>query len=87
MRLSYDPKTDSLYIHLLDYPMGKLLLPGYAGKVRYAQFLHDASELRFGKPLANVTWQEELADHDLLLDLPVTRPDCEIPVIELFLHD
>ena len=36
-----------LYIHLFEYPFQFLELPGFAGKVDYAQFLHDGSELLF----------------------------------------
>ena len=46
--LTYNPKTNRLYIHLLDYPLKNFLLRGYADKVKYTQFLHDASEIRFG---------------------------------------
>jgi alpha-L-fucosidase len=85
--LTYNPKTKRLYIHLVDYPMGQLLLKGYGGKVKYAQFLHDASEIQFGKPEANVTYEETLDSNDLILDLPIVKPNTEIPVIELYLRD
>ena len=85
--LTYNPETNRLYVHLLDYPMGRLTLNGFGGKVRYAQFLHDASEIKFGKPRHNVTYQETLKDKDIILMLPVVKPDIEIPVIELFLSD
>jgi len=62
---------------------GIFLLKGYAGKVKYAQFLHDRSELRFGKANASVTHKDELDEKDILLVLPDVRPDVEIPVIEL----
>ena len=38
-----------LYLHLFAYPFAHLRLPGMAGKVEYAQFLHDGSELLFTK--------------------------------------
>ncbi|MCP5538509.1 MAG: alpha-L-fucosidase [Akkermansiaceae bacterium] len=85
--LTWHPGTRRMYVHLLDYPMGHLLLPGFGGKVSYAQFLHDGSEIREGTPPANVTYNEELADSDLCLVLPVVQPDVEIPVIELYLND
>ncbi|MFW5822896.1 MAG: alpha-L-fucosidase, partial [Tangfeifania sp.] len=44
--LTYNQETNRLYIHLLDYPMKNFLLPDYKDKVEYAQFLHDASEIR-----------------------------------------
>ena len=67
-------------------PDSLLLLKGYAGKVKYAQFLHDRSELRFGKANASVTHKDELDEKDILLVLPDVRPDVEIPVIELILN-
>jgi len=84
--LTYNPETKRLYVHLLDYPMGRLTLKGYAGKVKYAQFLHDASEIKLGKPRHNVAYQEGQKTGDLILLLPVVKPKVEIPVIELFLR-
>lgn len=84
--LTYDPESNRLYVHLLDYPMKWYTLKGFGGKVKYAQFLHDGSELKFGKPRHNVTHQESLAEEDLILLLPVVKPDVEIPVIELILE-
>lgn len=75
--LTYNPKTSRLYIHLLDYPLQNLTLMDYAGKVKYAQFLHDASEIKFSKANDN--------SGNLNLSLPVIKPNVEIPVIELLL--
>ena len=82
--LTYNPETNRLYIHLLDYPMKNFLLKDYAGKVDYAQFLHDASEISMGKRYGYGA-REESSENDLNLLLPVNKPDVEIPVIELFL--
>jgi alpha-L-fucosidase len=83
--LTYNPKTNRLYIHLLDYPLQKITLPGYAGKVKYAQFLHDGSELKTASP--HGAWMKEKAgEGDLELSLPVTKPNFEIPVIELIIN-
>lgn len=84
--LTYNEETNRLYIHLLDYPMKWLSLKGYAGKVKYAQFLHDGSEIKFGKPRHNVTHQETLSEKELMLILPMVKPNTEIPVIELILN-
>jgi hypothetical protein len=45
--LTYNSEANRLYIHILEWPMGKMHLPGFAGKIKYAQLLHDASEIRF----------------------------------------
>jgi alpha-L-fucosidase len=72
-KLTYNPKTKKLYVHLYDYPeSGKLTLPGYAGKVKYAQFLNDYSELKYA---AN--------GNDVELTLPKKKPPYDIPVVEL----
>jgi alpha-L-fucosidase len=84
--LTYNPGTNRLYIHLLDYPLQNFRLPGYRGKIKYAQFLHDASEIKITKPRGHWVAQE-LAEEDINLLLPVTKPNVEIPVIELFLED
>jgi len=82
--LTYNPETNRLYVHLLDYPLQNFLMPGMGDKVKYAQFLHDASEIKIGKPYGH--WvSQETKDNDINLLLPVNKPDVEIPVIELFL--
>jgi len=76
--LTYNPKTNRLYVHLLVYPLGKLILKNIAGKVKYIQFLHDASEISYIK-------SDGLNGNDLVLDLPVQKPPVEIPVLEVIL--
>ncbi len=85
--LTYNPKTNRLYIHLLDYPLKNYTLKGMKGKIKYAQFLHDASEIliknRHGYgELKNSGFEES----DINIELPVNKPDVEIPVIELILN-
>lgn len=76
--LTYNPRTNTLYIHLLAYPMGRLTLKNMADKVKYVQFLHDASEISMSAP-------REGGQNDLSLTLPVLKPPVEIPVLEVFL--
>ena len=76
-----------LYIHLLSYPFFSLVMGNMAGKVEYAQFLHDGSEVIFseGKPA------DMIGDHYLEMDgpvyfrLPTVQPDVLVPVLEVFL--
>jgi len=76
-RLTYNPVTKRIYLHLYNYPAdGKILLTGYAGKIKYAQFLHDDSELRF-----------TTSGNDIALTLPLNKPNFVIPVVELLLND
>lgn len=75
-KLTYNAATKRLYVHLFDYPAdGKLTLAGYKGKIKYAQFLHDNSELQY----------KEEGD-DIVLTVPAKKPVYEIPVIELILN-
>jgi alpha-L-fucosidase len=76
--LTYNPGTNRLYIHLLAYPLGSVVLKDAAGKVKYIQFLHDASEIKFRKGSG-----ENI--NDLFLDLPMLKPNSEIPVLEVYL--
>lgn len=77
--LTYNPDTRKLYIHLLVYPLQTLVLPGYANKVKYAQFLADNSEIKIVHPRKGEN------EKDLRLNMPVKKPNDEIPVIELSL--
>jgi alpha-L-fucosidase len=85
--LTYNPASHRLYIHLLAWPMETIFLEGYAGKVKYAQFLHDGSEIIL-KPKRKTTWMDETAvENELVAEIPITKPPVEVPVIELFLKD
>jgi alpha-L-fucosidase len=84
--LTYNPATNRLYVHLLDWPMGQVVLEGYSDRVKYAQLLHDASEVKMGTR-KDASWTPEAAtSKDLVLRLPVVKPPIEIPVVELFLR-
>lgn len=74
-KLTYNAGSKRLYVHLYNYPSdGVLKLTEYKNKIRYAQFLHDDSELKY---------KEE--GNDIILTLPLKKPQYEIPVIELVL--
>ena len=76
-KLTYNPNTKRLYIHLYTYPTnGKLVLSDYKGKVKYAQFLNDYSEVKYSAS----------GGSDLELTLPKNKPPYEIPVVELTLQ-
>ena len=82
--LTYNPQSNRVYIHLLDYPMKNLLIQGFGDKIKYAQFLHDASEIKMGRPRGKWSQVQEGEDY-INLELPVSKPGVEIPVIELYL--
>jgi len=76
--LTYNPVTKRLYIHMLAYPMGRLNLKGMADKIKYVQFLHDASEVKFsqgsGEDAGNISF-----------NLPIQKPPVAITVLEVYL--
>ena len=77
-----------LYVHLFAYPFEHLFLPGLAGKVEYAQFLHDGSELLFTDgTLGRLAGDNVGLDpkNKLVLKFPHVKPDILVPTIELFL--
>jgi len=86
-RYTYDPETNRLYLHILAWPFKDLHLANLGGKVRYAQLLNDASEIRYrdGQSPHMTGLGQRTPENAITLELPVTKPDVEIPVIELFL--
>jgi len=87
--LTYNPETKRLYVHLLQWPFKTLYLPNYKGKVKYAQFLHDGSEIKYTSRSASEAGGHTTVtagENDLIMELPVSKPSTEIPVIELFLE-
>lgn len=83
-RLTYNPETKRLYVHVFAWPYKALYIDGLRDKVEYAQLLHDASELTYGLD----KWQnadEHLGKDTLAIRLPARKPDVDVPVIELFL--
>ena len=84
--LTYNPTTHRLYIHMLDWPFQSLHLPGYEDKIKYAQLLNDASEIRFRTSTqAGGHTTETSGEKDVILTLPVEKPNVAVPVIEVFL--
>lgn len=82
--LTYNNKTNRLYIHVLDWPFKSLHLENYKGKFKYAQLLEDDSEIRFSTvSKASGHTSETSGENDVILHLPVKRPNSEVPVIEL----
>ena len=57
-------------------------MPCLAGKIEYAQFLFDASEVKYHSKTTLVN-----EDMDNTFILPTVKPDTLIPVIEIFLKE
>jgi len=96
-RLTYNPETNRMYIHLFAWPFKYLILEGFYGKIKYAQLLNDASEITYReihpdetnkKPenYGDVIRQQSAIPYATILELPVAKPDVTVPVIELFLE-
>jgi alpha-L-fucosidase len=91
--LTYNPQTKRLYVHVLEWPMETLYLDGFGGRVKYAQLLNDASEIRFVEAAKSSEGgylpgeRKEAVSQTLILRLPVQKPDVAVPVIELYLKD
>lgn len=86
-RYTYNPKTRTLYLHLLVWPFKFIHLPKLSGKVKYAQLLNDASEIKFRSADSNVhtNLNENSPDDAVTLELPPVKPNVEVPVIEIFM--
>lgn len=85
-RLTQSTDGKRLYVHLMEYPYAFLELNGFAGKVKYAQFLHDGSEIKMTeKSVPHIGVGLNSADDLLVLTIPRVKPDVIVPVIELIL--
>ena len=75
-----------LYIHLFAYPFAHLMVRGLAGKIDYAQFLNDASEVKYSEGKIR-HFGEGLPENDdmVVFELPPVKPHTLVPVIEVFL--
>lgn len=67
--LTYNPKTNRLYMHMLAWHWGSVTIP-FARRVAYAQLLNDKSQLDIGCDSVR---------------LPIDKPPVEIPVVEFIL--
>jgi alpha-L-fucosidase len=98
-RLTWNPDTRRLYVHLLNWPYQHFALDGeaYADRVAYVQLLHNASEVHWqvvrpGKEVSQytmgITHARAKDQTSVMLRLPKREPDgIEIPVLEVFMKD
>jgi alpha-L-fucosidase len=82
-RLTINPQTGHLYVHLLRWPAQPLVLSGLRDRIAYAQLLHNASELRAPTDPTFLLGRQPAGA--LVLGLPATKPDVVVPGIELTL--
>ena len=79
--LTWNPETKRLYIHFLFYPAGQLGI-NFGKDIRYAQFLHDASEVKVALAGQGGSFCDNESGFDAHLFFPTVQPPVEIPVIE-----
>lgn len=85
-RLTQSDDEKRLYIHILDYPFAFLEVRGLSGKIDYAQFLHDGSELLYTEGKYKHFGEGLPEDKSMVVfQLPPVKPDVEVPVIEIML--
>ncbi len=87
----YTAKGDRLFLHIFSWPFGHVHLSRLAGKVEFARFLHDGSEVARLEidpaQQANGVRMGGLPPGTLTLRLPVRKPDVVVPVVELLLRE
>lgn len=78
-----------LYLHIYSWPFRHIHIDGLGDKLKYAQFLHDASEVHWLTPEPDIDSNVGVAipEGSITLELPVLKPDVIVPVIELILKD
>lgn len=86
-RLTQSDDGKRLYIHLMEYPFAYLEMHNLAGKIDYAQFLHDASEILYTERSSGhfCTEGQTVADDLVVFKIPPVKPPVTVPVIEVFL--
>jgi alpha-L-fucosidase len=86
----YTTKGNRLYLHIFSWPFGHVHLGGLGGRVEFARFVHDGSEVQRDEidpsQTANTIRMGGLPAGTLTLKLPVRRPEVLVPVVELFLR-
>jgi alpha-L-fucosidase len=82
-------KGNRLYLHIYSWPFRHIHIDGLSDKIKYAQFLHDASEVKWLTPEPKVDSNVGVAvpQGSITLELPVKQPNVTVPVIELILKD
>ena len=86
-RLTQSEDGKRLYIHLVEYPATRYLtMKSLAGKIDYAQFLHDGSEILYIEGSDGIVRVGMDDSSDVVVfSMPVLNTDIIDPVIEVFL--
>jgi alpha-L-fucosidase len=81
-RYTYNPETNRLYLHLFSWSMN-VFLKNMENKIQYAQLLNDASEVTIHEK--SQYDYSQTGDGEIVLELPIMKPNAVVPVIEIFL--
>jgi alpha-L-fucosidase len=88
-KLTQSEDGKRLYVHLQNYPFRLLKMEHLAGKIAYAQFLNDASEILYEERNADFNFNDHVQVSEgagtVTFHLPPVAPDVIVPVIEIFL--
>lgn len=85
-RLTQSEDGKRLYVHILDYPFAFLEMRGLSGRIDYAQFLHDGSEVIYTEGKYQHFGEGLPEDESMVVfQLPAVKPEPEVPVIEIML--
>ena len=85
-RLTQSVDGKRLYVHLVEYPYAFLEMHNLAGKIEYAQFLHDGSEILYTEGKSEHFSEGRTESPDLVaFKIPQLVPDMIDPVIEIIL--
>lgn len=87
-RLTQSADGKRLYVHLIEYPYAFLEMKKLAGKIYYAQFLHDGSEILFTEGSTghfSESYTTTTGDDIVFFKIPQIEPRIIDPVIEIIL--
>lgn len=84
----YTQQGNKLYLHIFSYPYRNIYLEGLAEHLEFARLLNDGSEIfyrGFDPEEVITSTEEQIAPEDVVITIPVHKPDVLVPVIELTL--
>lgn len=84
-RYTWNPDTGRLYLHCFSWHLKQVSLGNLAGRIAYARFLHDHSEIPLKQHDGKNRHAVDASPGSAVLSLPIEPPEVLLPVIELIL--
>ncbi|MBQ4518013.1 MAG: alpha-L-fucosidase [Clostridia bacterium] len=84
-RLTQSLDGKKLYVHIMEYPHAFLEMNNMAGKIEYAQFLHDGSEVIYYENAFTTDQDTKETAGMVAFAIPAVQPNVIDPVIEVIL--